>query len=137
MNDSEATRRLLSRSGRAETTSVRFDETDGVTLALRTSAGFVALFDLHSPHLMLARDQGSGLPIRPVRLHNDRKHCMSADPRSVKVWDRNTGVNLVAIELDADITHLSVMGNSGVMWAAVEAPRMKTFYMTALVVAPK
>lgn len=133
----ESTRRLVSRGGRPEITAVRFDESDGVTFAAGTSSGFVALFDLRSPRALLARDQGNGLPVRSIRLHEDRKHCLSADPKGIKVWDRNTGVNMVAIEPDADINHLCVVGNSGVLCAAVEAPRVKTFYVPALGAAPK
>lgn len=137
LDHDESTRRLVSRGPRPEITALRFDESDGVTLAVGTSAGFVSLFDLRSPHVVLARDQGNGLPVHSIRLHDDRKHCLSADPKSVKVWDRTSGKNMVAIEPDADINHLCVIGNSGVMCTAVEAPRVKTFYVPALGAAPK
>lgn len=124
-------------NGDMQITSVRFDESDGVTLAVGCSAGYTLLFDLRSPRAMLVRDQGNGLPIHSIRLHDDAKHCLTADARSVKVWNRRDGVNMVAIEPDADVNHLCVIGSSGVLCTAVETQRVKTYYIPALGTAPK
>lgn len=133
-----ATRRLARhRGGRPQITSIRCDESDGVSFAVGTSTGFTLLFDLRSPRALLARDQGNGLPIRSIRLHEDGTHCISADPKGVKVWDRRSAENMVTIEPDANLNHLCVVGNSGVMCAAVEAPRVKTYYIPALGPAPR
>lgn len=120
-----------------EISSVRFDERDGVTLAVGTTSGYTLLYDLRSPKPFLVKDQGNGLPIRSMRLHDDRKHCISADAKSIKVWERQGGMNVVAVEPDDDINHLCVIGSSGVMCTALEAKRVKTYYVPALGPAPK
>lgn len=122
---------------RPELTSVRFDDRDGVSLAVGTSTGQSLIYDLRSSHPLLVREQGNGLPIRSFRFHDDRTHCISADPKSIKVWNRKTGSCSAVVEPDADINHLCVIGASGVMCAAVEAPRVKTFYIPALGSAPR
>lgn len=124
-------------TSQTEITALRFDETDGYTMAVGTNVGYTLLFDLRSPKPTLCRDQGYGLPIQSLRLHRDGKHCISADPKSVKVWNRSDGVNRVAIEPDADINHLCVIGKSGVMCAALEAPRVKSYYVPSLGTAPR
>lgn len=120
-----------------EISAIRFDESDGVTMAVGTTTGHTLMFDIRSPNALRVRDQGNGLPIRSIRLHEDSKHVITADPRSVKVWERATGENMVAIEPDSDINHLCVIGNSGVMCTALESQRVKTYYVPALGPAPK
>lgn len=120
-----------------ELTVVRFNDYDGVSLAVGTSSGHSLLFDLRSSQPVLTRDQGNGLPLRSFRFHDDRLHCVSADVKSVKVWDKRGGANKAVVEPEADVNHLCVVGASGVMCAAVEAPRVKSFYIPALGAAPK
>lgn len=120
-----------------EISALRFDKFDGVSLGVGTSTGHTMLFDLRSPNPLFVRDQGYGLPIRTVHLHEDGKHCISADSKSIKIWDRSSGVNMAAIEPDADINDLCILGNSGVMCTAVETQRVKTYYVPALGHAPK
>lgn len=130
------TRRLMGGS-RPEITALRCDESDGVSFSVGTANGFVTLFDLRMAGAVSVRDHGNGMPIRSIRLHDDGTHVLSADTKSIKVWKRDGGDVLVAIEPDADVNHLCVVGSSGVLFAAVEAPRVKTFYVPALGNAPK
>ncbi|KAI0559709.1 nucleolar protein [Gracilaria domingensis] len=118
-------------------TSVQFDESDGVSLAVGCSTGYALLFDLRSPRPTLERDQGNGLPVHNIRLHEDGKHCVTADARSVKVWNRKNGMNMVAIEPDSDVNHVCVIGGSGVICTALETQRVKTYYKPAMGTAPK
>lgn len=120
-----------------ELSALRFDDRDGVTMAVGTNFGHTLLYDLRSSQPMLSRDHGNGLPIRSIRFHDDRLHCITADVKSVKIWRRNSTANTAIIEPDADINHLCIIGASGVMCAAVEAPRVKTFYVPALGAAPR
>lgn len=130
------TRRLMGGS-RPEITALRCDESDGVSFSVGTANGFVGLFDLRMAGAVSVRDQGNGMPIRSIRLHDDGAHVLSADTKSIKVWKRSGGDVLVAIEPDADVNHLCEIGSSGVLFAAVEAPKVKTFYVPALGTAPK
>lgn len=120
-----------------ELSAFRFDDHDGVTMALGTSSGYTLMYDLRSSQPLITRDHGNGLPMRSIRFHDDRKHCVTADVKSVKIWRRDSTMNTSVIEPDADINHLCIVGASGVMCTAVEAPRVKTFYVPALGVAPR
>lgn len=133
----DATTRRLMGANRPEITALRCDESDGVSFAVGTEDGFVGLFDLRMAGAVAVRDHGNGMAIRSVRLHDDGAHVLSADTKSIKVWKRGGGNVLVAIEPDADLNHLCVVGGSGVLFAAVAAPRVKTFYVPALGNAPK
>lgn len=128
---------LLVSDERPQITAIRMDDTDGVTMAVGLSDGHTAMLDLRSSKPLFVRDQGNGLPIRSIRFHDDRKHCITADPKSIKVWQRHTGVNLMAVEPDSDINHACLIGGSGVICAALEAPRVKSYYVPALGPAPK
>lgn len=119
-------------------TALRCDERDGVSFAAGTSHGVVGLFDLRMRGVVKSRNQGNGLGIRSVRLHESGKYVVSADAKSVKVWERSSqkkGV-LVALEPDALVNHVCCVGGSGVMCVAVEAPRVRTYYVPALGQAP-
>lgn len=121
----------------SELTAVRFNDYDGVSLATGTSCGHSLLFDLRSSHPVLTREHGNGLPIRSFRFHDNRKHCISADVKSVKVWPKRGGSNSAVVETNADLNHLCVVGASGVMCTALETKHVQSFYIPALGSAPK
>ncbi len=121
----------------AAITAVRFDERDGVTMAVGTEGGHALLYDLRSSNPVLLRDQGYGLPVHTLRLLHDGKNVLSSDAKSIKVWSRRDGKNSVTIEPDANVNHVCVMGRSGVLCAAVEAPRVRSYYVPQLGTAPK
>lgn len=117
-------------------TALCFDESDGVSFALGTSHGQTVLFDLRSPGAVLVKEQGYESPVHSVHLHRDAQHCISADARSIKVWDRTNGKNSAAIEPEVDVNHVSILGGSGVVCAAVEDSRVRSYYMPWLAPAP-
>jgi ribosome biogenesis protein ENP2 len=123
--------------GETAVTAIRFDDSDGVSMAVGTSTGHTLLFDLRSPHASVIRDQGYGLPIKSVKLHADAKHCISADAKCIKVWDRQSGHSIVAVEPDVDINHVCTVGQSGVLCVAVEDTRVRSYYIPALGPAPR
>lgn len=120
-----------------EVSAVRFDEVDGHSFAVGTTTGHTLLYDLRASSPTLVRDQGFGLPVHSVRLHRDGTHVVSSDAKSIKVWDRSSGRNAVTIEPDADVNHVCVIGSSGVMCAAVEASRVRAYYVPSLGAAPR
>lgn len=118
--------------------SVRFDGNDGISLGVGTNNGFNLIYDLRRNEPLLVKDQGNGLPINSLRFHNDRLHCISADTKSIKIWNReNETKNMAVIECDKNINHLCVFGHSGVMCVGVEARKVKSFYIPSLGNAPK
>eukprot|EP00177_Eucheuma_denticulatum_P005812 GFKZ01010605.1.p1 GENE.GFKZ01010605.1~~GFKZ01010605.1.p1 ORF type:complete len:704 (-),score=139.51 GFKZ01010605.1:270-2381(-) len=131
------TRRLIG-GVKPEITALRCDERDGVSFAVGTGNGFVGLFDLRKSGVVSVRDQGNGMKIRSIRLHERGRYVLSADANSIKVWERaSEGGVMVGIEPDVSVNHLCMVGGSGVLCAAVEAPKVKTYYVPALGNAPK
>lgn len=121
----------------AAVSTIRFDERDGVTMCAATSSGQVAVYDLRSARPRIIRQQGYGLPVRTVRMLRDGR-VLSSCRKSIKVWDRNrSGRTILSLEPDADINHVCIMGNSGVLAAACDAPRVRAYYAPTLGPAPK
>lgn len=120
-----------------EVTALRFDDNSGLNMIVGTSTGHSLLFDMRSSRPIHVRDQGYGVPIRSLKLHEDGQHCLSADAKCVKIWNRFSGTNVAAVEPDADINHLCVFGSTGIFCAAVEDSRVRSFYVPSLGPAPK
>lgn len=120
-----------------EISALRFDDVDGVSMAIGTSTGHTLLFDLRSAQPSIVREQGYGLPIKSLKLHQDGQHCISADSKSIKIWDRQSGVNTVVVEPEADVNHVCTFGDSGVICAAAEDSRVRSYYVPALGPAPR
>lgn len=117
--------------------AVRFDECDGVTMAVGTSSGHALLYDLRMPTPLFCRDQGFGLPVHTLRFLHGGVHVLSSDAKSIKVWRREDSATTVTIEPDVDVNHVCVLGRSGVLCAAVEAPRVRSYYIPSLGHAPR
>jgi len=145
----------------ASVTCVRFDETDGITMGVGTKSGHVMLFDLRSPHAPFAKEQGFDSAIRSLRLlpssssasafarasvdnetrfrmgSGQSRSVLSADARSIKVWNRDSfQENVVSLESTDTINHVCCIRESGVLFAACEAPKIRAYYIPSLGLAP-
>ena len=73
----------------------------GMSLAMGSSTGLVKLFDMRSPVPLLQKDQGMGYPIKQL-IHmttaSDERKILSADKRTIKIWDEADGKPWTAIE---------------------------------------
>jgi len=121
----------------AAVTALRFDATDGLTVGVGTGSGHVLLFDLRSPTARLVKDHGYASPVVSLKLHPDGRHALSADAHAVKVWGRAAGDTVAAVEPDARVAHTAIPGGSGLVCVAVEAPRVRSYYIPALGPAPR
>lgn len=121
----------------ASVTSLRFDSADGLTMGVGTGSGHVLLFDLRSPRARLVKDHGYDSPVVSLKLHADGRHALSADAHALKVWGRSAGETVAVVEPDARIAHTAIPGASGLVCVAVEAPRVRSYYIPALGPAPR
>ncbi len=62
---------------------------------------------------------------------------MSADAKSIKVWDRVSGKPYTAIEPSADLSHFTVVGESGLVLATGEQRQVQVFFVPQLGPAPR
>merc|ERR1719446_825061 len=61
----------------------------------------------------------------------------SADTRSVKVWDANSGAMAASVESANTINHLTFCPRLGLFFCATDQPRVGVFFVPALGLAPK
>lgn len=122
---------------KAEICKVKFFPNDGITLALGTSTGQVLLYDLRNPFPLLMHDHQYGQPIKGIQLHDEGEMIISADHKSIRIWDRQKGSLLTSIEPSHDINDLLVHSRSGLLMAAVEDKQIQTWFVPSLGPAPK
>ncbi|KAI1895128.1 hypothetical protein AGOR_G00103110 [Albula goreensis] len=108
-----------------------------LNMAVGTSTGQVLLYDLRSSCPLLVKDHYYGLPIKSLNFHNQLDLVLSADPKIIKIWNRDTGKLFSSIEPQADVNDVCVYPGSGMLFTANEDPKMNTFYMPALGPAPR
>lgn len=131
---------------------------DGLTMAVGTAGGSVALYDLRSSTPLLVKEQGNGEPLRSLVFHGvssiDNEHAssraalsafagigpcvISADRRLVKVWDQRSGETRVNVEVDARINNIATYSpDSGLLMMACEKPKLQVYYVPLLGPAPQ
>ncbi|KWU47016.1 nucleolar rRNA processing-related protein [Rhodotorula sp. JG-1b] len=121
---------------------------DGLNLAVGTSTGHVLLYDLRANRPYTTKDQGYGLPVKKVEWVEsapatssdaDREGgwVASADEKVVKIWGKDTGNNLVAINPPMPINDLHIYPGTGLVFLANETSPMTGYYIPQLGPAPK
>ncbi|CEQ39590.1 SPOSA6832_01155 [Sporobolomyces salmonicolor] len=121
---------------------------DGLNLAVGTSTGHVLLYDLRANRPYQTKDQGYGLPVKKVEwvesgrvgagdAEKEGGWVASADEKVVKIWGKETGRNLVAINPPMPINDLHVYPNTGLVFLANETSPMTGYYIPQLGPAPK
>ncbi|KAJ2722493.1 Small ribosomal subunit biogenesis [Coemansia sp. Benny D115] len=138
---------LPSQEDGAEVSSLAF-RADGLGMAVGTSTGQALLYDLRQARPWQSRDQRFGLPVRslhwlePVRggaATDDVSgaRILSADSRSIKIWDAQTGRPFTAIEPAAGVNDVCVVPDSGLLLVAAEASEMLAYFVPQLGPAPR
>lgn len=105
-----------------EVTALDFSNS-GLSLAVGSSNGIVKLFDMRSPRALLQKDQGMGYPIKQL-MHlttaSQEKKIMSADKRTIKLWDESDGTPWASMEPVVDINHVAWIKDTGMLMTANE-----------------
>ncbi|GAA6028283.1 hypothetical protein JCM8097_006955 [Rhodosporidiobolus ruineniae] len=121
---------------------------DGLNLAVGTSTGHVLLYDLRANRPYTTKDQGYGLPVKKVEwvesspataddADQEGGWVASADEKVVKIWGKDTGNNLVAINPPMPINDLHIYPGTGLVFLANETSPMTGYYVPSLGPAPK
>ncbi|GAA5910506.1 hypothetical protein JCM6882_008540 [Rhodosporidiobolus microsporus] len=122
---------------------------DGLNLAVGTSTGHVLLYDLRANRPYMTKDQGYGLPVKKVEWvesspamageigEREGGYVASADEKVVKIWGKDTGNNLVAINPPMPINDLHIYPGTGLVFLANETSPMTGYYVPQLGPAPK
>jgi len=144
-------------SNPSEVSSVAFDQS-GIYMAAGTAGGVVALYDVRSSRPLQVMEHKHGLKIHTVRFHTYSGCVLSGDEKMVKVWrykpsidfladekNRDAGSVLVNVEGSGRLSHFIVAGDemdptgnrSGVILCATDKPKMESFYVPSIGLAPK
>ncbi|GAA6001588.1 hypothetical protein JCM10207_006741 [Rhodosporidiobolus poonsookiae] len=121
---------------------------DGLNLAVGTSTGHVLLYDLRANRPYTTKDQGYGLPVKKVQwvesspvtsadAEQEGGWVASTDEKVVKIWGKDTGNNLVAINPPMPINDLHIYPQTGLVFLANETSPMTGYYVPQLGPAPK
>ncbi|CAI7855413.1 unnamed protein product [Closterium sp. NIES-53] len=132
-------------TGNAEqqVTAVRFEDTEGMHLAVGTSTGQVLLYDLRSSKPYRIKDHMYGSPIHSIKWHRgiagSSQHIISTDKRIIKIWNPTTGTNVTSVEPTepGGINDVCVMRGSGLIVAAMDSPRLQAYFIPSLGPAPR
>jgi ribosome biogenesis protein ENP2 len=119
-----------------EVTALRFDAR-GLQLAVGTSTGHVALYDLRRASPLRIKDHQYGLPIVDIKYHSMTGHVVSSDAKSIKIWERESGKTYTSIEPAADVNDVALYPDSGMIFAALETERLGAYFVPSLGPAPR
>ncbi|KAH9489633.1 Nucleolar protein 10, partial [Bulinus truncatus] len=119
-----------------EITSIKF-RNDGLTVGLGTSTGHVLLYDLRAQKPFNVKDHNYELPIKSIEFEDTQNLVVSMDSKILKLWNRNSGKHLTAIEPGVNLNQLCLVQNSGLLFMANEAPKILTYFIPALGSAPR
>ncbi|CUG93113.1 Hypothetical protein, putative [Bodo saltans] len=139
-----------------ELTHVSTDD-NGLLFACGTDKGNVLLYDMRLNRPLVSKDHMNALPIvktyffrgRDGTSSGESTHIVSADTRSVKVWNKRDGSNFTTLETPADIydfTFLKAQHNmvspfesddSGIICICCDTPRVQVHFIPQLGIAPR
>lgn len=141
----------------AEIRSIAHDPS-GLYLAAGTAGGIVALYDVRSSRPLHVMEHKHGMPIHTVKFHPHSGCILSGDEKLVKVWRYKTSTDIVADEQNASMgsvvvnvegkgkfSHFVLAGDesdptgnrSGLLLCATDEPKMESFYIPSVGLAPK
>ncbi|PVU94198.1 hypothetical protein BB561_002751 [Smittium simulii] len=128
-----------------EITSMSY-RNDGLGMALGTSTGQTMIFDLRLSQPLLTKHQQYDLPIKKLAwiepnvvtsADNETARVLSADSKSIKIWDSLSGDPHCSIEPTVDINDVCIYPDSGLVFATCEATEIYSYFIPSLGPAPK
>ncbi|XP_059163075.1 nucleolar protein 10-like [Physella acuta] len=119
-----------------EITAMKFRK-DGLTVGLGTSTGHILLYDLRAMKPFNVKDHNYELPIKSIEFQDSQDLVLSMDSKILKMWNRNTGKPMTAIEPGVNLNQLCVVPNTGLIFLANEAPKVLTYFIPTLGPAPR
>ncbi|XP_065843371.1 nucleolar protein 10-like [Oscarella lobularis] len=108
-----------------------------LTMGVATDTGQILIYDIRSNHPLLTKDHQYGLPINTLRFLDQSDLVLSADTKIIKIWNGVDGSPVTSVEPPADVHEVCMYPNSGLMFVANEAPRIQSYYIPSLGIAPR
>eukprot|EP01100_Stratorugosa_tubuloviscum_P013205 TRINITY_DN64_c0_g4_i1.p1 TRINITY_DN64_c0_g4~~TRINITY_DN64_c0_g4_i1.p1 ORF type:complete len:591 (+),score=245.77 TRINITY_DN64_c0_g4_i1:128-1900(+) len=124
-------------------------DNNGLGMITGTLGGSILVYDVRSSKPIIVKEHQNDLKIVYNSFHNtETTYVVSADPKVLKIWERDTGKILASIEPKADINHVCIYNidaqnsanrigqTSGLIFLAGEQSDIETYYIPALGPAP-
>ncbi|WZZ66399.1 hypothetical protein YC2023_077769 [Brassica napus] len=132
----------------AEVTAIEFDDSEGLQVAVGSSAGKVFIYDLRTSAPIQVKDHMYESPILSIKwqrtLNTQEPKLITTDKHIVRIWDPNTGEGMTSIQ---PTTHMSLSGGeindiyvfpgSGLMLLALNSSLIPSYFIPELGPAPK
>ncbi|CAN7052138.1 unnamed protein product [Brassica rapa subsp. trilocularis] len=132
----------------AEVTAIEFDDSEGLQVAVGSSAGKVFIYDLRTSAPIQMKDHMYESPILSIKwqrtLNTQEPKLITTDKHIVRIWDPNTGEGMTSIQ---PTTHMSLSGGeindicvfpeSGLMLLALNSSLIPSYFIPELGPAPK
>ena len=129
-----------------ETTALEFHNS-GLSIACGSSAGLIHLYDLRSPiPPLLKKQHGLQAPIKALihltpssrtRVQSDEPRILSADSRTIRIWNSQTGDPWTSVEPSVELNSVVWCKDSGMILTANEGRQQHIFLVPQLGPAPK
>ena len=149
-----------------EITSVAHDPS-GMYLAACTAGGLVALYDVRSSRPLHVMEHKHGMPIHTIKFHPGSGTLLSSDEKLVKIWrykssgdimpargatedgsdPKNGAIGSVVVNVEGTgkLSNFVIAGDesdpfgnqSGLLLCATDQPRMESYYIPSVGLAPK
>ncbi|KAK9450540.1 WD40-repeat-containing domain protein [Limtongia smithiae] len=121
-------------------TSLKFSD-NGLSLAVGTSTGEIALYDLRSSQPLLRKEHGYGLPVNNLiwldsLTSSSSTRVLSADKKIAKIWDSDSGKPYTSFEPSVDINDVAHVPGTGMFFLANEGMPMHTYFIPSLGPSP-
>lgn len=110
---------------------------DDITVAVGTSSGIVSIWDLRRGAPIVQKDHQYGMPIKSICHDPVQDLVISADTKSVKLWNRQSGKAFSYLEPSADINEMILWPGSGLLMLGCEDRQVQSFFIPSLGPAPK
>jgi ribosome biogenesis protein ENP2 len=131
--------------GRGAITALQFPRS-GLEMAVGNSNGIVQLYDLRSPKPLLSKDLGYGFAVQDIIYlesssrnagMDDMPKILTADKKSVKIWDARDGKNWTTIEPNVDLRQIEWVPDTGMLLSANEGGPQHSWFIPQLGPAPR
>ncbi|KPA86881.1 hypothetical protein ABB37_00923 [Leptomonas pyrrhocoris] len=141
---------------RCEVRHIATEDNGGLLFTCGLESGEVLLYDVRLQKPLLVKDHMNSLPIVKTYFFNGKSTAtgeasfiLSADTRSLKVWNKHDGSNFTTIDAPADITDFTLLkgqhnmvppyecDDSGVVAICCDVPRVQVHFIPQLGAAPR
>ncbi|KAJ0255427.1 Embryo sac development arrest 7 [Hirschfeldia incana] len=126
----------------AEVTAIEFDNSEGLQVAVGSSAGKVFIYDLRTSAPLQVKDHIYESPILSIKwqrtINTQEPKLITTDNHIVRIWDPNTGEGMTSIQpTEGGINDICVFPGSGLMLLALNSSLIPSYFIPELGPAPK